>query len=266
MMASRWAYEALVVDQFVNNKYEKSFYTYEKIESQADFHASFLVNELDKKRKYILDNKDNKSDSVQQIVKKDINIIQQSIQNSFFKKGLEQELNGEWTVQKFTPAFATKLDEFLGAYRKFYQDAYNRVVATREADMAKMEKVKAHNYSLNELKNRYYNESLADLVKNVSEKERIIEYQGKLYQQINPIFVDPRPSGRLDYRAHFFAPQKNFLGTMVSTFLFNNMVIWAMTILLYITLYFEWLRKLISSFEWMPLKLNLSGMNFLKKK
>ena len=93
MMASRWAYEALVVDQFVSNKYEKPFYTYEKIESQADFHASFLVNELEKKRKYILDNKDDKRDSVQQIIKKDIDIIQKSVQNGFFKKGLEQDLN-----------------------------------------------------------------------------------------------------------------------------------------------------------------------------
>ena len=140
------------------------------------------------------------------------------------------------------------------------------MVATREADMAKMEKAKVHNYSLNELKNRYYNESLADLVKNVSEKDRIIEYEGKLYQQINPIFVDPRPAGPLDYRAHFFAPQKNLFGKMVSTFLFNNIVIWLMTILLYFTLYFEWLRKLISSFDRMPGKLNWSGLNFLKKK
>jgi hypothetical protein len=263
MMASRWAYEALVVDQFVNNKYEKPFYTYEKIESQADFQASFLVNELERKRKYILDHKDDKSDSIQQIVKKDLLIIQQSIQNGFFKKGLEQELNTEWTAQKFTPAFATKLEEFLSGYRKFYQDAYNRVVATREADMAKVESAKSNPYSLNELKNRYYNESLADLVKNVSEKDRIIEYEGKLYQQINPIFVDPRPAGPLDYRAHFFAPQKNLLGSMVSTFLFNNIVIWVMTVLLYVTLYFEWLRKLISSFESVPGK--LKG-NFLKKK
>ena len=266
MMASRWAYEALVVDQFVSNKYEKPFYTYEKIESQADFHASFLVNELEKKRKYILDNKDDKRDSVQQIIKKDIDIIQKSVQNGFFKKGLEQELNNTWTVQTFTPAFTAKLEEFLSAYRKFYQDAYNRVVATREADMAKMEKAKVHDYSLNELKNRYYNESLADLVKNVSEKDRIIEYEGKLYQQINPIFVDPRPAGPLDYRAHFFAPQKNLFGKMVSTFLFNNIVIWLMTILLYFTLYFEWLRKLIGSFDQMPGKLNWSGLNFLKKK
>ncbi len=50
-------------------------------------------------------------------------------------------------------------------------------------------------YNLNDFKNRYYNESLADLVKNVSEKERIIEYKGQLYQQINPIFLDPIPNG-----------------------------------------------------------------------
>ena len=134
MMASRWAYEALVVDQFVNNKYEKPFYSYEKIESQADFHASFLVNELEKKRKYIADNKDEKNDSIRAIVNKDIAIIQGSIRDGFFKKGLENELNTSWTVEKFTPAFSAKLEEFLAAYRKFYQDAYNRVVATREAD------------------------------------------------------------------------------------------------------------------------------------
>jgi hypothetical protein len=266
MMASRWAYEALVVDQFVNNKYEKPFYKYEKIESQFDFQASFLVNELEKKRKYIFENKDEKNDSIQQIIKKDIAIIQQSLQDGYFKKGLENDLKSEWTVKSFTPAFNTKLEEFLAAYRKFYQDAYNKVVATREADMAKLERGNTNSLSLNEIKNRYYNESLADLVKNVSEKDRIIEFEGKLYQQINPIFVDPKPSNALDYRAHFFAPQKNLFGKSVSTFLFNNLVIWLMTILLYLTLYFEWLRKLINSFERMPGKVNLPGMNLLKKK
>ena len=56
LMASRWAYEALVVDQFRNNSYEKPYYEFEKYESQADFRSSFLVNELDKKRKFIFDN------------------------------------------------------------------------------------------------------------------------------------------------------------------------------------------------------------------
>ncbi len=263
MMASRWAYEALVVDQFVNNKYEKPLYTYEKIESQADFHASFLVNELEKKRKFVEDNRDEKNDSVRQIVQKDISIIQECLQQGYYKEGIKTDLESAWTVEKFTPEFNTRLENFLAAYRKFYQDAYNSVVARRESEMAKIDKTGS--YSLNDLKNRYYNESLADLVKNVSEKERIIEYQGRLYQQINPIFVDPRPDGPLDYRAHFFAPQKNLFGSMVSTFLFNNIIIWLMAIILYLTLYFEWLRKLINSFERVPGKLKWSGMNPSKK-
>ena len=38
--------------------------TWRKIESQADFRSSFLVNELTKKRKFIADNIDTKSDSL----------------------------------------------------------------------------------------------------------------------------------------------------------------------------------------------------------
>jgi len=38
---------------------------------------------------------------------------------------------------------------------------------------------------------------------------------------------------------------------------FNNVVIWLMTLLLYVTLYFEWLRKLINSFDKVPGKFNL---------
>ena len=263
MMASRWAYEALVVDQFVNNKYEQPFYKYEKIESQADFHASFLVNELERKRKFIEDNRDEKGDSIQRILQKDIVIIQESLQHGFFKRGLEKDLVETWTLAKFTPEFSKRLEEFLAAYRKFYQDAYNSVVATREREMANLEKAKG--YSLNQVKNQYYNESLADLVKNISEKERIIEYEGKLFQQINPIFVDPVADGPLDYRAHFFAPQKNMFGSLVSTFLFNNLIIWLMAMVLYATLYFELLRKLIKSFEQVPGKLNWKSIGQSKK-
>jgi ABC-type multidrug transport system ATPase subunit len=263
MMASRWAYEALVVDQFVNNKYEQPFYKYEKIESQADFHASFLVNELERKRKFIEDNRNEKGDSIQRILQKDIIIIQESLQHGFFKRGLEKDLEESWTLAKFTPEFSKKLEEFLSAYRKFYQDAYNSVVATREREMTNLEKT--NGYSLNLIKNRYYNESLADLVKNISEKERIIEYEGKLFQQINPIFVDPVPDGPLDYRAHFFAPQKNMFGSLVSTFLFNNLIIWLMAIVLYATLYFELLKKFIKSFEQVPGKLKWKSIGRSKK-
>jgi hypothetical protein len=259
MMASRWAYEALVVNQFMNNSYEKSIYTLDQAESQADFRASFLVNELDRKRKFIADNRDEKKDSIQQIIKKDINIIQTMLQEEiYFKKGIEEDLKTTWTIETFTPAFDKKLEDFLTSYKKFYQSAYNLAVNQREKVIFELEK--GGNYKVNDIKNKYFNESLADLVKNVSEKDRIIEYNGRLYQQINPIFINPLAKGPLDYRAHFFAPQKNFLGAQLSTFWFNNLVIWIMTVLLYVTLYFELLRKLINSFEGMSGKLKVPAM------
>lgn len=258
MMASRWAYEAMAVYQFKHNSFADPYFEWEKNESLADFRGSFLVDELDKKRKYIAENLDEKSDSFRQIMQKNLSIIQTNIRNDFYKKGFsEQDLQPDWTLEKFTPEFDKKLEDFFAAYKKFYQDAYNKAVAIREQTIFKRENATGSDYKLNEYKNRYYNESLADLVTNISEKERIIEYDGQLVQQIYPIYLDPKPSGPLDYRAHFFAPNKNLLGTRVSTYWFNILVIWLMTLMLYITLYFELLKKLVNSFEKMSGKMNL---------
>jgi hypothetical protein len=251
LMASRWAYEALAVYQFQNNTFEKPYYDYEKIESLADFKASFLVDELYKKRKFIADNLQNKE--IKHILQNNLNIIQENIQNDFFKRGLDGiDLNTSWTLDQYTPEFDKKLEEYFAGYKKFYQDVYNKAVAAKEREIYNRENANGSSYNLNDSKNLYYNESLSDLVRNVSEKERIVEHEGHLLQQINPIFLEPKPTGVLDYRAHFFAPVKNLFGTMISTYNFNIMVIWIMTIILYITLYFELLRKVIEAFGKLP--------------
>jgi hypothetical protein len=148
-----------------------------------------------------------------------------------------------------TPEFNQKMEGFFLFYRKFYQEAYNKTVSQRENLIFKLENQKDEPYSVNEAKNRYFNESLADLVKNINEKDRILEFNGELIQQINPIFVSPRPKTALDYRTHFFAPEKNLFGAVIPTFTFNLLVIWLMSILLYVTLYYEWLRKFVNLFD-----------------
>jgi hypothetical protein len=266
MMASRWAYEALAVQQFKYNSYEKPYWDLDRIEAQSDFRASFLVDEMEKRRRDIADNLDEKSDSAQQVLEYKLNIIRNTLKNDFYKKGLEGvDLNSQWTIAQFTPAFDKKLEDFFASYKKFYQDIYNKAVAARDKAILARENM-ADDYKFNEYKDRYYNESLADLVTNIAEKNRVIEYQGSLVQQINPIFQEPNPSGPLDYRAHFFAPKKNLFGAMVSTFWFNVMVIWIMSIFLYITLYFELLKKFINSFDKMPGKMNLPKVTQPKTK
>jgi hypothetical protein len=46
MMAARWSFEALAVEQFKNNKYERNFLNYNLEISQNDWYSSFLINAL----------------------------------------------------------------------------------------------------------------------------------------------------------------------------------------------------------------------------
>ena len=46
IMVTRWAYEALCVEQFKSNKFEKPFFRYEMEYSQNDWYASFLIPAL----------------------------------------------------------------------------------------------------------------------------------------------------------------------------------------------------------------------------
>jgi ABC-type multidrug transport system ATPase subunit len=268
MMASRWAYEAMAVYQFKNNSYEQPYYTYDKIEAQADFKSSFLVDELNKRRKLISDNIGEKNDSVRQVLQHHLEVIQTTIRDeAYYVKGLDGVgINRDWTLAVFTSEFDQKLEAYLNGFREFYQDAYNKAVTKREQLIVASENQPGSTYNLNEYKNKYHNESLADVVTNISEKERIIEQGGRLFQQINPVFFDPRPEGILDYRAQFFAPRKNLFGASVETYWFNILVIWIMTLFLYITLYFELLRKFVESFEKVPGKVNLKKVALPKKK
>jgi hypothetical protein len=46
MMASRWAYEALAVNQFMNNEFESKFYKYDKVKSKASYKADWYIDRL----------------------------------------------------------------------------------------------------------------------------------------------------------------------------------------------------------------------------
>lgn len=94
-------------------------------------------------------------------------------------------------------------------------------------------------------RNRYQNEAITELVKNTVESNRIIEKDGKLIQKIFPIYKNPDPDHMVDFNAQFYMPAKHFLNKNIDTFFFNLGVIWAMTLFLMVTLYFEVLRKIV---------------------
>ena len=246
-MASRWAYEAIAVDQFVNNSYEVAYYEYEKNESMADFKTAFLADELRNRNAFIRENIKSQDASMQKQVQNNLDIIISTLKGEPLLKTLdiEKELSKANYSDKTFAILNRFIDEYLTAYRK----VFNENVDLREKKMEWMQSTGRYDEPIGTVKNKYYNESLADLVKNVAVKDRLLEHKGRLIQNINPIFQNPKPTHLLDYRTEFFVPTKQFMGINFSTFSFNLMVIWFMTLVLYLTLYFEVLAKSMKVFE-----------------
>jgi hypothetical protein len=96
------------------------------------------------------------------------------------------------------------------------------------------------------LYNNYTNKSLEEFVKNSNDTKRIIEFKGKLIQKMDPIFKEPKSNF---IKAHFYASEKKFFGQPVDTFIINVIVLWVMTIALYLVLYFRLLKRLLESGE-----------------
>jgi len=242
-MASRWAYEALAVYQFKNNSYEQEFYTYEKNASMADFKSAFLADELDKRNQFVMDNFESPDLAVKESVAESMEMIKNKLRYEPYRGALENiDLRSALSLPSYSRETGVLLQGYFEEYRKHYQKIYNDQVALADKKKAFYQK---EGFNLNEEKDLYYNESLADLVKNVNTKERLGTYRGRLVQLIDPVFQEPNPQHPLDYRAGFFFPKKSLLGITFDTYLFNSFAIWFMSSLLYLALYFEWLRKLV---------------------
>lgn len=259
MMASRWAFEAMVVDQYTTNAYEAPFFDLETEEKSSDFKATYLIPKLREKLQFVSENFDSEDDSVLAIVKNDFAILRDEFAVEENKEGLEGlQIKSTLTTDGFSVKSGQILSDYLINLEKHYRKRFNDAVAEREKMIYFFENNPDFKYDVNDFKNKFHNESLADLVRNLNVKDRIIEYEGSLIQQMDPIFNEPsKLDGPFDYRTHFLAPKKHFLSNYFGTYNFNVVVIWVMTIILFITLYFELFRQFLNlggNIKWFKMK------------
>lgn len=260
LMASRWAYEALAVHQFAENKYEIVFYPYHREASQADFKSAFLAVELEKRNQYVVENLRTKDAAVRKKVSADLAMMRKTLFYETYREGLEKiNLGQDLTLSGFTAETGSLLSGYLKGYKEHYQKMYSEKTDLAEKKWAFYE---TRGFDMNDVKNKHYNESLADLVKNVNTKDRLIEYKGKWVQLIDPIFMSPQPLHLLDYRAGFFVPQKYFLGYFMPTYVFNCLAIWLMAAILYLLLYFQTFRKLLKASGKLGFSFRIKGAHF----
>jgi len=243
LITARWGYEALAVEQYINNKYERQFYTYDQVMSNANFMKQYW-NEKINERITSLDG------ALASGVKDEAFIEDLELLNYEINKQLKKLNDPDFkyadylTPDKFNREVLDATKKYVDRTRQYYIDLWNR--AYRAKDKIVMEEQARNKAAFMDLKNKYFNDKLDEFVKNRNDLKKVIVYKNRIYQKTEPIFMEP--SGNF-VRAHFYAPFKNVFGKPVRTLVVNVIVLWVITIFFYFALYFRLLKKLLDSGE-----------------
>jgi ABC-type multidrug transport system ATPase subunit len=243
-MVTRWAYEALMVEEFKNNKFEKPFFKYEMDISQTEWYTSFLIPTL--KVKIDECKAAGKNPQYQELSGNNLRKL------NFHLKELSSETGitpGSWISSMNYSGF----NDFTGDQAKKFIDSIsvllrtrNRIISERKDSLVKAIENKTGVSEFQKIKEKNYNESLTNMVLNRLNTNRIYESAHKLIQKADPVFMKP---GSKYGRAHFYAPYKMLGNIKIDTLLFNVLAIWIMTIVLFVTLYLNALKRFIEFLE-----------------
>ncbi len=247
VMASRWAFEALAVNQFKENKYEKTFYKEDKRISIASYKKDYWMQKiLNKVGKIENELKAGKKTTE---IKNDIDLLYNELKKEQGYSHLKCPVLSSINPEKYDEQVASGIKDYLGNTLKNHYINVDIAARKKHNDLTLKLIKDLGNDGLVTLKDNCENESLTQLVKNANDisGERCLEKNGRLIQQTDPVFQDPVDS-KLG-RAHFFAPRKNLFGSFYSTFWFNMCVIWLMSISLIVTLYFDVFKHVLDSLE-----------------
>lgn len=245
-MALKWAYEGLMVRQFKDNDFEKDFYDIEKRISTANYRQVYYIPELLKKVDECLYDIRRK-DTVKTSMPENFGILENEINAEQINTGLPFKMLDRFKTGSFNNMIGFHTRDYLKKLDTYYSIMY--LTATREKEHIINTHIEKDPELFKYRMDRYFNDKVAEIVKNSAEKNKITSHRNRLVQIIDPVYRDPQISGKLDIRTHFFAPEKHFFGNIYNTYWFNMVVIWIMSVLLYITLYFDLFRVIVAFFR-----------------
>ena len=245
IITARWGYEALAVHQFKENKYQKQFYDFNKEMSKAEFKKNYWVKNLLNKVDYI--EKYYKSAENTKRVNNNILLLRNEIGKELEKnKIIEFKYIDSLYYDSLSDLIINEVRNYLNNINRLYIKYYNKICDKRDIVIRNLQKSPEAKQDFIQLKREYNNDRLTEFVENSNDIVRIIEYKGHLYQKIDPVYMDPEHKF---VKSHFYAARKNIFGRYYSTFWVNTCVIWFMSIICFIILYYRGLKKFLDYME-----------------
>lgn len=246
LMPSRWAFEALAVSHFTKNKYEKKYFAIDKINSDISYKLNFLIPKmtslLDEWRTITITNKE--PQKIRDLSKTVSNTMKNSLLDipnteariiGIENLPLNQQIN--------------KFQNFIDFAKLFYSEYLDKILYKK--DLITLEIV--HKFDKPEqyinFKNAYFNESIANLVLKNDDSEKLFIHNNKIIRRYEPVFITPENAfGRTD----FYSAQKKIGNYFISTIYFNVIMIWIISLILYLSLVFDIINRLkINPFKYL---------------
>lgn len=250
VMASRWAFEAFMVTQFKDNSFQKQFYPLDKILAESEYKRVYYITALESKLAYCLNNRFEWHNRRAEKMVNALALLKNEIGNElrFIGEDKFPELE-KLAIGKIDSTVLQKTSKFLHSLKQYYSRKKSRAGEDREKLIIALTNTPEKAAHFAALKASFANKAVADAVENIS-AERIVEYDGTLVQKIYPIYLsDHYPSNKLDFSANLYQPTKHFAGHNFDTLYFNLAMVWCMTLLLFVTLYLDLLKRLIKRLE-----------------
>jgi ABC-2 family transporter len=249
VMVSRWGYEALAVDQFVNNDYQKVFYQYEREIALSRYKKDLYISELEKQLGNVENNIDDTTDTkLIASVDRSLRILKNELgkERDKFKSANPFPEYVRLSRQNFDRDTYIGARQFLGDLKQYYIRRTNKWLAERNTVFADFAKRPNGSDELEALRNANQNERLKDFV----EKDDLGMPKYKVLndgitRRVYPIYTKPNTTKWFSLNSDFYIPEKALLGQVYSTYWVNVVVIWLMTISLALILYFDWLKRIV---------------------
>ena len=231
LMVSRWAYEGLAVSQFRHNQYQKYYFEVEKQESNVKYNYYFVLPEIEKKISNVIETRKITKDNVE-FIKNGLIQISAYYDINAFIEDLESDPSVDLII---------KTDDML---KRINNDLLNRFNAlSREKDGVTRELLKNMGSMDNVLrfKDLHYNKNIAELLLQRQTLKTFYIENNHIYRQMEPVYqISFSKTGR----AQFLASSK-IIGPMeFDTFTFNLIVIWIITLIVYMILFRYFLLNL----------------------
>ncbi|MEP5613135.1 MAG: ATP-binding cassette domain-containing protein [Cyclobacteriaceae bacterium] len=245
LMASRWAYEAIAVTQFKDNPHNAQFYELDRVIAQNTYKSIYYIKFLQDNLTWCEKNQDNP------LFDQKIELIRKEIQKELAVFGVDKFPNvDKLKKEEFSKPVFEEAKQFLSTLQGVYNNRRRTAKTELDTKIADLTSTDEKNAIFYDMKSRYQNDRINYMLKNIGTKKRIVESNGELVQKIYPIYAkNTEPSHPFDFRVNFYYPEKHFLGSYIDTKFFNVLIIWSMTILLFVALYYDWLRKIVGGRE-----------------